>query len=115
MPSITATDITTAQILAFGLIGNTPSGDTFEEPTVVVTPTTAGAVVLQPSVQGTAGAFTTAGVFTPAAGYTGPVTLSAEVQGVDDQDSNFNVTAVPLPETVAFDPTAFKAEAAPTA
>ena len=115
MASITAPDITTAQTLNFGLAGNTPTGDTFAEPTVVVTPPAAGAVALQPSVQGaqsgTGAPFTTAGIFTPASGYTGPVTLSAEVAGVDDQDANFNVTAVPSPETVAFDPTLFSVSA----
>ena len=90
-----------------------PKGDTLVEPTVVVTPTTAGSVTLQPSVAGltdpTSGitSYTTAGVFTPASGYLGPVTLSAEVQGVDDSDATFNVIAVPAPETVAFDPTGF--------
>lgn len=106
MAAITAPDITTAQTLAFGLAGSTPAGDTFVEPTVIVAAGT-GTVVLQPSVQGASGAFTTAGVFTPGSGFTGPVTLSAEVAGVDDQDCTFNVTAVPAPETVAFDPTQF--------
>ena len=110
MPSITAPDITTS--LSFGLIGNTPTGDTFAEPTVNVT-TGQGTVTLQPSVQGTATAtgtpFTTAGTFTPTSGFTGAVQLSAEVQGVDDQDCTFNVVPVPAPETVAFDPGAFKA------
>ena len=114
MPLITATDITTAQTLQFGLLGSTPQGDTFAEPTVVVTPTNAGTVALQPSVQGQSGAFTTAGVFTPAGGFTGPVDLSAEVQGVDDQDATFNVVVVPAPETVAFDATKFVASTSNT-
>lgn len=109
MSTITAPNCTTS--LAFGLAGNTPTGDTFAEPTVAVNPTTAGTVALQPSVQGTPTGtgtpFTTAGLFTAAAGYLGPVTLSAEVAGVDDQDASFEVVAAP--ETVAFNPADFVA------
>ncbi len=106
MVQITAPNINTAQTLAFGLVGNTPQGDTFVEPTVQVAPPSAGTVTLQPSVQGANGAFTTAGLFTPGAGFTGSVTLSADVQGVDNQDATFTVDAIP-PETAAFDPAAF--------
>jgi hypothetical protein len=97
--------------LAFGLIGNTPTGDTFAEPTAVVTPSNAGTVSLEPSVQGEATAtgtpFTTAGTFTATAGYLGPVTLSADVNGVDNEDATFNV--IEPPETVAYDATKFVA------
>jgi hypothetical protein len=104
MASITAPNITST--LAFVLNGVTPTGDTFAEPTVVVT-TGTGTVALQPSVQGAGGAFTTAGTFTAGPGFLGSVVLSAEVAGVDDQDCSFSV--VSAPETVAFDPTKFVA------
>jgi hypothetical protein len=112
MPSINAPDITDHQRLAFQLNGITPAGETFVEPAVTVGPPAFGTVALQPSVQGTPNTdgsvpFTTAGIFTPS-GALGAVTLSAVVNGVDDQDATFNVVAHPL-EAVAFDTTKFAA------
>jgi hypothetical protein len=102
MTTITAPDINASQTLTFGLAGSVPPGQTFSEPIVLLAPTNAGNLNVQLSIRNSDGSFTTAGTFTPAAGYLGPVTLSAEVLGVDDQDANFNVVPVPSPETVAF-------------
>lgn len=104
--------------LAFGLTGIVPKGDTFVEPTITVTTaqggTVAGTVAMEASVQGAADTegnvpFTTAGNFTPASAYTGPVVLSVEVQGVEDAVINFNVLGPLAPETATVDPTKFVA------
>jgi hypothetical protein len=119
MPTITApNNIITGGGLAFGLIGSTPDGDTFVEPSIVFSPTSAGTVTMQASVQGTpangATPFTTAGVFTSTNGFTGSVTISADIGSVDNQDVTFQVLAAPpAPETVGFDPTQFAVIAPP--
>jgi hypothetical protein len=95
----------------FNLKGNLPDGDTFAEPSVVATPSTAGTITQQPSVMGPdvngATPFTATCEFQVADGFTGAVTFSAEVVGIDDQDLTCAVIAAPTPETVGFDQSSF--------
>jgi len=122
MASFVAPNITTAQLQPFSLTGYTPAGATFVEPTVTLSAATtaAGTITMQASVQLTPDAsggtpFTTAGLFTPAPGYTGPVELDADVQGIEDSTATFQVVAVPAPESVAFNPNSWGPIEAPPA